>query len=164
MRRRYDTVLAAERLAMIRELLPDAAIGTDLIAGFPGEDEVAFARTLAFVEASPITYGHVFPYSVRSGTTAAKLDGQQTPPTITARARALRAACDHKRAAFARACDGATAEVLVETTRDPRTGALRGYTRNYLRAQLEGPDAWMGTVVPVRLRIGAGARVEAVAA
>jgi len=164
MRRRYDTVLAAERLAMIRELLPDAAIGTDLIAGFPGEDEVAFARTLAFVEASPITYGHVFPYSIRSGTTAAKLDGQQTPPTITARARALRAACDHKRAAFARACDGATAEVLVETTRDPRTGALRGYTRNYLRAQLEGPDAWMGTVVPVRLRIGAGARVEAVAA
>src|SRR4029453_7376041 len=89
-----------DRLALTRELLPDAAIGTDLIAGFPGEDDDAFARTLAFVEASPITYGHVFPYSVRSGTTAAKLDGHQSPPTIAARARPLRAAGARKRAAL----------------------------------------------------------------
>ena len=164
MRRRYDTALAAARLAMIRELLPAAAIGTDLIAGFPGEDDAAFARTLAFVEASPVTYGHVFPYSVRSGTTAAKLDGQQPGPTIAARARLLRAACERKRAAFARAFDGAAADVLVETTRDPQTGELRGYTRNYLRARLQGPDAWMGRVVPVRLRVGASARMEADAA
>src|SRR5439155_763862 len=79
MRRRYDAALARERLAMVRELLPEAAIGTDLIAGFPGEDEAAFERTLAFVEASPLTYLHVFPYSVRSGTTAAKLDGRNPP-------------------------------------------------------------------------------------
>ncbi|TMB55389.1 MAG: radical SAM protein, partial [Deltaproteobacteria bacterium] len=70
MRRRYDAALARERLAMMRELVPDAALGTDLIAGFPGEDEAAFERTLAFVEESPLTYLHVFPYSVRSGTTA----------------------------------------------------------------------------------------------
>jgi threonylcarbamoyladenosine tRNA methylthiotransferase MtaB len=164
MRRRYDVALAAERLAMVRELLPDAAIGTDLIAGFPGEDDAAFARTLAFVESSPVTYGHVFPYSVRSGTTAAKLDGQQAPAVIAARARLLRAACDHKRAAFARRFHGAPAEVLIETTRDPQTGGLRGYTRNYLRTHLEGPDAWMGSILPVRLRVGAGARVEADAA
>jgi threonylcarbamoyladenosine tRNA methylthiotransferase MtaB len=164
MRRRYDTVLAAERLAMIRALLPDAAIGTDLIAGFPGEDDGAFERTLAFVESSPVTYGHVFPYSVRSGTTAAKLDGRQSPATITSRARRLRVACERKRAEFARRFDGAAAEVLVETTRDPQTGELRGYTRNYLRARLEGPDAWMGAVLPVRLRLGSGARLEAEAA
>jgi threonylcarbamoyladenosine tRNA methylthiotransferase MtaB len=164
MRRRYDTALAAERLAMIRDLLPTASIGTDLIAGFPGEDEASFDRTLAFVEASPVTYGHVFPYSVRTGTTAAKLDGQQTPGTIAARARLLRAACDRKRHAFARGFDGAPADVLVETTRDRQTGELRGYTRNYLRARLHGPDAWLGTVVPVRLRVGAGARVQADAA
>ncbi len=163
MRRRYDTALAGERLAMIRELLPDAAIGTDLIAGFPGEDDAAFQRTLAFVESSPLTYGHVFPYSVRSGTTAAKLDGHQPPAVIAGRARRLRAACDAARAAFARRFDGAAAEVLVETTREPQTGALRGYTRNYLRARLDGPDAWMGTVVPVRLRVAAGGRVEAAA-
>src|SRR5207247_10265979 len=139
-----DAALARERLAMMRELVPDAALGTDLIAGFPGEDEAAFERTLAFVEASPLTYLHVFPYSVRSGTTAAKLDGRNPPATIAARARRLRAAGERKRAAFTRRFDGAEAEVLVETTRDPETGALRGYTRNYLRARLVGPDAWRG--------------------
>jgi threonylcarbamoyladenosine tRNA methylthiotransferase MtaB len=101
MRRRYDTALAAERLAMIREYLPDASIGTDLIAGFPGEDEAAFERTLAFVDASPITYAHVFPYSVRSGTTAAKLDGQVAPAAIRDRAARLRTLTTRKRTAFA---------------------------------------------------------------
>jgi threonylcarbamoyladenosine tRNA methylthiotransferase MtaB len=161
MRRRYDTTLAAERLAMIRALLPDAAIGTDVIAGFPGEDAAAFERTLAFLEASPITYAHVFPYSVRSGTTAAKLDGHVAPALIAARARRMRALGERKRAAFARRFDGAGAEVLVETTRDPVTGRLRGYTRNYLRAQLDGPDAWQGRRLPVRLSVGAAGRIEA---
>ena len=161
MRRRYDTALAVERLAMIRELLPAAAIGTDLIAGFPGEDDDAFERTLRFVESSPITYGHVFPYSLRTGTTAAKLDGHVSKGTIAVRARRLRSACERKRSEFAHGFHGTDAEVLVETTRDPQSGALRGYTRNYLRARLEGPDAWMGQTIPVRLRIGGGARVEA---
>ncbi len=164
MRRRYDTALAAERLAMVRELLPDASIGTDLIAGFPGEDAASFERTLAFVDASPITYAHVFPYSVRSGTTAAKLDGQVPAAEVTARARRLRALMERKRAEFARTFDGVPAEVLVETTRDPQSGTLRGYTRNYLRARLDGPDEWMGDVVAVRLRVGSGARIEADAA
>jgi threonylcarbamoyladenosine tRNA methylthiotransferase MtaB len=162
MRRRYDTALAAERLAMIRDLLPDAAIGTDLIAGFPGEDDEAFERTLAFVEASPITYGHVFPYSVRSGTTAAKLDGQVGAATIRARARRLRAAAERKQAAFLRQCAGMRAEVLVENTRAPGTGRLRGYTRNYLRAELDGPDALMGRRVPVELAVRADGRLEGI--
>jgi threonylcarbamoyladenosine tRNA methylthiotransferase MtaB len=161
MRRRYDTALARERLAMMRDLLPQAALGTDLIAGFPGEDEAAFERTLAFVEESPFTYLHVFPYSVRSGTTAAKLDGQNAPGVITARARRLRALGERKRAAFARRFDGTRAEVLVETTRDPQSGALRGYTRNYLRAQVDGPDAWRGRLVQTHLTVGAGGRVGA---
>jgi threonylcarbamoyladenosine tRNA methylthiotransferase MtaB len=163
MRRRYDVGLAAERLAMIRRLLPDAAIGTDVIAGFPGEDDAAFERTLAFLEASPVTYAHVFPYSVRSGTTAAKMDGQVAPAVVATRARRLRALFDRKRAAFARSFDGATAEVLVESTREPTTGLLRGYTRNYLRVRVEGPDEWMGRRIPVRLAVDAGGRVGGVA-
>ncbi|HJQ85224.1 MAG TPA: tRNA (N(6)-L-threonylcarbamoyladenosine(37)-C(2))-methylthiotransferase MtaB [Candidatus Binatia bacterium] len=161
MRRRYDTALARDRLAMMRALLPDAALGTDLIAGFPGEDDAAFERTLAFVEASPCTYLHVFPYSVRTGTTAAKLDGRNAPPAIAERARRLRASGARKRAAFARRFDGTEAEVLVETTRDPATGALRGYTRNYLRARLDGPDAWQGRRVVARLGVGAAGDVRA---
>jgi threonylcarbamoyladenosine tRNA methylthiotransferase MtaB len=161
MRRRYDTALAAERLAMIREYLPDASIGTDLIAGFPGEDAAAFERTLAFVGESPITYAHVFPYSVRTGTTAAKLDGKVDRAEIRTRAARLRALCTRRRVAFARRFDGSVAEVLVENTRDPQTGRLRGYTRSYLRAQLDGPDDLMGTRVAVRLAVGADGRVEA---
>jgi threonylcarbamoyladenosine tRNA methylthiotransferase MtaB len=163
MRRRYDSALAAERLAMVRELLPSAAIGTDLIAGFPGEDEAAFERTLAFLDASPLTYAHVFPYSVRSGTTAAKLDGRNPPGTIAARARRLRATAERKRVAFARRFDGTPAEVLIETTRDRQTGELRGYTRNYLRARLDGPDDWQGRRLPVRLEVDPAGRVLATA-
>jgi len=162
MRRRYDAALARERLAMIRDYLPDAAVGTDVIAGFPGEDEAAFERTLALLEASPVSYAHVFPYSVRSGTTAAKLDGRNVPATIAARARRLRAASSAARAAFARRFDGATAEVLVETTRNPATGRLRGYTRNYLRAELDGPDAWRARRLAVRLAVGQDGAVGAV--
>jgi threonylcarbamoyladenosine tRNA methylthiotransferase MtaB len=163
MRRRYDTALARDRLRRMREALPDAAIGTDLIAGFPGEDDAAFERTVAFVEESPCTYVHVFPYSVRTGTTAAKLDGRNAPATIAARARRLRAVGERKRAAFARRFDGTEAEVLVEATRDPRTGALRGYTRNYLRARLTGPDAWRGRRVRARLAVGPDGHVSATA-
>src|SRR5207244_2111217 len=104
-----------------------------------GEDDAAFERTVAFVEESPFTYLHVFPYSVRSGTTAAKLDGRNPPAAIAARARRLRTLGERRRAAFARRFDGGTGEVLVETTRDPQSGELRGYTRNYLRVRLTGP-------------------------
>lgn len=163
MRRRYDTALTRERLAMVRELLPDASIGTDVIAGFPGEDDAAFDRTLAFIDESPITYAHVFPYSVRTGTTAAKLDGHLPPETVRSRAARLRALDGRKRADFLARFDGAPAEVLVETTRDRRSGRLRGYTRNYLRVELDGPDEWMARRRPVRLRAVADGRLDAVA-
>ena len=164
MRRRYDAALARDRLRMMRELLPDAAIGTDLIAGFPGEDDAAFERTLAFVEESPLTYLHVFPYSVRTGTTAAKLDRRNPPAVIADRARRLRALGGAKRAAFAHGFDGTQAEVLVETTRDPQTGELRGYTRNYLRARLDGPDSWRGVRLRTRLSVARGGDVRATVA
>ena len=161
MRRRYDIALAAERLAMIAERLPEASIGTDLVAGFPGEDEAAFERTLAFVEAVPLAYAHVFPYSVRSGTTAAKLPEQVPSATIRRRARRLRAATEGKGVAHRRRFDGARAEVLVETTRDPESGCLRGYTRNYLRARLDGSDVLKGRRVPVTLQVGPDGAVRA---
>jgi len=164
MRRRYDTALARERLAMIREVLPSAQIGTDLIAGFAGEDEAAFERTLAFVAASPVTYAHVFPYSVRSGTTAAKLDRHVRPSAIRERARRLRRVCVAKHETFVRGFDGAEAEVLVERVRDPRTGDLRGYTRNYTRVALTGSDALCGRRVAVRLVVGDGMPVRGVVA
>lgn len=151
MRRRNDVALARERLAMIRALLPDAAIGTDLIAGFPGEDDAAFARTAALLDTAPITYAHVFPYSVRTGTTAAKLPGRVPQSVVRARAAALRRIAVAKQRAFERAWDGREAEVLLEHERDPTTGWLRGYTREYVRVLVDGPDSLRGSRRRVRL-------------
>jgi threonylcarbamoyladenosine tRNA methylthiotransferase MtaB len=161
MRRRYDTTLAAERLAMIAERLPGGSVGTDLIAGFPGEDDASFERTLAFVDAAPLAYAHVFPYSVRSGTTAAKLPQQVAPATIRRRARLLREVTTRKGVAHRRRFDGTRAEVLVESRREPASGCLRGYTRNYLRASLDGGDRLMGLRVMTTLRVGVDGAVWA---
>jgi threonylcarbamoyladenosine tRNA methylthiotransferase MtaB len=158
MRRRNDTSLARERLAMMRAILPDIFIGTDLITGFPGEDDAAFERTVAFLEDNPVSAFHVFPYSIRTGTTAAKLDGHLPPAVIKARAKRLRQLGEAQHVTFARRFDQTLGEVLVES-RDPQTGWLRGYTRNYLRTQLPGPDAWIGRRVPVALQVSPSGRV-----
>jgi threonylcarbamoyladenosine tRNA methylthiotransferase MtaB len=100
---------------------------------------------------------------VRTGTTAAKLDGRVPARVIAARARRLREIAARKKVAFAARFDGASAEVVVETTRERATGELRGYTRNYLRARLDGPDAWMGRRLSVRLSVSPAGEVTAAA-
>ena len=86
MRRRYQTDHYRGRVERIVERMPDAAIGTDLIVGFPGETQEHFERYYAFVESLPLAYFHVFPYSVRSGTTAAKFSGRVPAAEIKRRA------------------------------------------------------------------------------
>jgi len=151
MRRRYDSTLAREVLIKLRETLPQAALGTDLIVGFPGEGEDEFARGVEFLQESPFTYFHVFPYSVRNGTTAAKFADKVPQPTIDARARQIRRLGEQKKAAFARAFVGRTVPVLFEHARDKATGLLKGYSRNYLRVLAAGGDEDMNREVPVAL-------------
>ena len=91
MRRPYSLDLYRRVVDRIRDRLPHAAIGSDLIAGFPGEREEDAARTLAYLPHSPLTYLHVFPYSPRAGTEAATLSGRVPGPLVRDRARALRA-------------------------------------------------------------------------
>src|SRR5258706_16055540 len=81
----------ARRVELIRERLPNAAIGADVIAGFPGETDAEHAETLAFIERLPFTYLHVFSFSQRPGTQAADLPNQAPPPLVNSRARELRA-------------------------------------------------------------------------
>jgi len=151
MRRRYDSTLAREVLTKLRETLPQAALGTDLIVGFPGEGEDEFERGLTFLQESPFTYFHVFPYSVRNGTTAAKFTDKVPQPIIDARARQIRKLGEQKKAAFARTFVGRTVPVLFEHTRDKATGLLKGYSRNYLRVLAAGGDEYMNREVPVTL-------------
>lgn len=151
MRRRYDTTLARDVLFKLRETLPTAALGTDLIVGFPGESEEAFAHTFTFLEESPLTYFHVFPYSVRSGTTAAKFSDKVPQPIIDARAREIRKLGEQKKAAFARSFVGQQVPVLFEHTRDKNTGLLKGYGRNYVRVLAAGDDTYMNREVFVTI-------------
>lgn len=145
MRRRYDTALAREVLTRLRERLPQAALGTDFIVGFPGEGEEEFSRSLAFLEESPFTYFHVFPYSVRSGTTAAKFTSKVPQPIIDERARLVRNLGSHKKAQFARSFLGHILPVLFEHTREKNSGHLKGYSRNYLRVVAAGGDEYMNS-------------------
>ena len=118
---RADAVRIVERLKAAR---PDISIGADIIAGFPTEDDAMFARSLALIDDCAIVHGHIFPYSPREGTPAARMP-QVDRPTIKARAARLRAACANRRDAWLRSLIGTQQSVLVE-----RSG-LSGHAENF---------------------------------
>jgi threonylcarbamoyladenosine tRNA methylthiotransferase MtaB len=151
MRRTYTTGLVRELCALIREQLPDAAIGTDVVAGFPGETEAQFEEGMQLLAALPLTYFHVFPYSRRAGTTAAKLPGHLPPEIIKRRAQRLRALGRCKRMEFARGFVGSDMHVLVEHTPARSGGCLAGYTRSYQRVEFPGPRELANREVGVRI-------------
>jgi threonylcarbamoyladenosine tRNA methylthiotransferase MtaB len=140
MRRRYQTDHYRERLESIISRMPEAAIGTDLIVGFPGETGEHFKRYFDFVERLPLAYFHVFPYSVRSGTTAAKFSGRVEANEIKRRSELLRQLGESKRRDFVWRFAGARLKVLIEETREPGSQRLRGYSRNYIKVLIQGPD------------------------
>jgi threonylcarbamoyladenosine tRNA methylthiotransferase MtaB len=146
MKRRHSRAEAIEACRRARTLRPEIALGADLIAGFPTESEAMFQRTLDLIEEAGLDYLHVFPYSARIGTPAARMP-PLAGPVIRERARRLRDAGD---AALARALArrvGSEAQILVE-----RDGA--GHTEHYAPARLTTPVV-DGTVVRARL-----ARIE----
>jgi threonylcarbamoyladenosine tRNA methylthiotransferase MtaB len=140
MRRQYDASLVRDVAAELRRVMPDASLGTDLIAGFPGGTDADFEAGLALLASSPFTYFHVFPYSRRSGTTAAKAQDPVPSATIRTRASLLRRLGERKRIEFAQRFVGKELRVLVEGKRDRETDLLIGYSRNYVRALLRGND------------------------
>jgi threonylcarbamoyladenosine tRNA methylthiotransferase MtaB len=156
MRRRYDVAHFRDRVERILDLMPSAAIGTDLMAGFPGETAQDFDDYFKFIETLPLAYFHVFPYSVRIGTTAAKLPGRVSAGEIKRRAAILRALGEDKRRRFVERFRGANLKVLLEER--GADGRLRGYSRNYIRVLVEGPDTLGNDEVEV-----VASRVEGVA-
>src|SRR5512143_751031 len=160
MRRLYDAALVRDVAAEIHRRLPDAALGTDLIAGFPGESEAEFAATEALLAETGFTYLHVFPYSRRRGTTAAKASDHLPPPVIRGRAAALRHLGRAQREGFAERCLGRELEVLIESTRDAASGRLVGYSRNYARVLVDGPDGLGNRALRVRAVAREGDRLH----
>jgi threonylcarbamoyladenosine tRNA methylthiotransferase MtaB len=136
MHRWYRAEHYAERIKLIRRALPDAAIGADVISGFPGETDEDFRATFEFIERLPFTYVHVFSFSARPGTQAADL-GALVPAGITRdRARALRALGQQKAAAFRKLQAGRSLRALtLKKGGDTWTEALTG---NYLKVRVVG--------------------------
>src|SRR5271170_166651 len=136
MHRWYRTGHYAERVKLIRRILPDAAVGADVIVGFPGETEADFRSTFDCVERLPFTYLHVFSFSERPGTAAATLADQIPLATIRERARALRELGQRKSEAFRASQSGRTLRALtLARGGDGWTEALTG---NYLKVRIAG--------------------------
>jgi threonylcarbamoyladenosine tRNA methylthiotransferase MtaB len=135
MGRSYDAAQAVLQVRHLAERVKGISIGTDLLVGFPGEDEEAFLTTLQRVESLPFTYFHVFPYSPRPGTVGGSMRDEVAVAEKRRRARLVRDVGAAKAAAFADSQLGQRARVLLE--RPDATGQyLRGYTDNYLRVRV----------------------------
>ncbi|MGH7768575.1 MAG: tRNA (N(6)-L-threonylcarbamoyladenosine(37)-C(2))-methylthiotransferase MtaB [Candidatus Binatia bacterium] len=137
MRRNYDAAYYRDIVIRARELLPDAALGSDIIVGFPGESEASFERQMEFFDSLPLTYFHVFPYSIRSTTVAAGLPGHVPSAVKKERARRMRELGTRKKREFYRRFLGRRVSVLVEGDSNV-AGARRGYSRNYLPVSVRG--------------------------
>ncbi len=147
MHRWYCAEHYARRVELIHERLPHAAIGADVIAGFPGETEADHAATKRFIEERPFTYLHVFSYSPRPGTKAAALSGQVSGAIVKRRARELRALAEIKAARFREAQIGRRLRVLT-LRRDPKDDPLRtpALSENYLSVllpEVRGPNEFL---------------------
>ncbi|MDY6823618.1 MAG: tRNA (N(6)-L-threonylcarbamoyladenosine(37)-C(2))-methylthiotransferase MtaB [Thermodesulfobacteriota bacterium] len=149
MGRPYTPSFFADRVWQIKESMPNAAIGADVLVGFPGENGAAFEETAALLAGLPIAYLHVFPFSPRRGTPACDYEDQVPNIVIKERTARLRKLGNAKKAAFSAAQQGMRGHVPVEGERDPRTGLLRGVTGNYLTVLFEGPDTLKDAFVPV---------------
>ena len=149
MRRNYDTAYYRELVFRLRETLPDAALGSDIIVGFPGETEADFERALAFFDSLPLTYFHVFPYSVRTGTPAAVLSDQVPQGVKKERGRRMRELGAQKRREFYRRFIGRRVAVLVEQAVERQSGARKGHSRNYLPVLLHTGEARVNREVEV---------------
>ncbi|CAM3569879.1 tRNA (N(6)-L-threonylcarbamoyladenosine(37)-C(2))-methylthiotransferase MtaB [Hydrogenibacillus schlegelii] len=158
MRRKYTTGEYAARIERLREIFPEAAITTDVIVGFPGETEAMFEAGVRFVEQIGFSELHVFPYSKRSGTPAARMPDQVPEPEKKRRVQTMLALNERLKAAYRRKFLGRVLSVLPEAREakppaDADAGEvwLAGLTDNYLRVSFPGDPSLIGELVRVRL-------------
>ena len=139
MHRRYDTALFAHKIQLIKQMIPDAFIGVDVIVGMRGETEEYFEQTYHFLDSLDISQLHVFPYSERPGTAALKIPLVVSEREKKARSARLLALSEQKTRAFYQQRIGQEAEVLMEKA--TRGRAMHGFTRNYVRVELPAGEA-----------------------
>jgi threonylcarbamoyladenosine tRNA methylthiotransferase MtaB len=150
MNRPYTRERYEERVRAIRAAFPEAAIGADVIVGFPGETDTEFQETADLVAALPLTYLHVFAYSDRPGTPASAMPGKVRPEVIEERSVLLRSLGATKRAAFERSFVGYEQRALVLNQRGPE-GRLIALTGTYIEVSVGGSDDLVNRFAQVRV-------------
>lgn len=158
MRRNYDADFFRSLVEKILAGLPDAAIGVDIMVGFPGEGEAEFANTRRLIEELPVAYLHVFPYSPRPGTPASLLPAQVAEVVKKKRVQIMRDLSGKKRETFAGRFLGKELAVLLEERRDRDTGRMQGYSHNYIPVMVTNGESSLANalvrVVPADIREG----------
>jgi threonylcarbamoyladenosine tRNA methylthiotransferase MtaB len=149
MRRRYKKELYAQRVRLIKDLMPHCAIGVDTIVGFPGETEADFNETVDFLLELDVSYLHVFTYSERDDTRALELSPVVPIHTRNERNRSLRNLSAQKMQTFTRLHEGQTRPVLFEG--HTRHSTMDGYTDNYIKVTTPYRPEWVNQVVDWRL-------------
>lgn len=149
MRRRYKRELYADRVQKIKQLMPNACIGVDVIVGHPGETDDAFKETYHFLTELPVSYLHVFTYSERPSTTALAIKPVVPGQIRSERSKMLHILSDKKRRAFYESQIGNEATVLFEE--DVENGIMQGFTENYIRVAAKYDPLLINEMLPVRL-------------
>jgi len=149
MKRRYQRELYAEKVSKIKELMPDAAIGVDVIIGFPGETDALFLETYQFINELDIAYLHVFTYSERPNTEAVLMDGIVPKAIRNKRSKMLRGLSAKKLVAFYQSQLGKTKKVLFEKAE--KENLMFGFTENYVKVAFPYDEKLVNTVQTVKL-------------
>lgn len=149
MRRRYDVELYRNRMSRIKELMPHACIGADVIVGFPGETDEHFERTKLFIADLPLSYLHVFTYSERANTTAVRMDGIVPMEVRGTRSKMLRMMSDKLRRAFYAEHADSVRPALLEN--EDHDGMLHGFTDNYVKVSVPFDQELTNTIIDVSI-------------
>lgn len=149
MRRRYRKEQYTELIAKINRMMPDAGIGVDVITGFPGETREKFMNTYSFIDELRVSYLHVFTYSERRDTDAARMREKVDVRERRERTSELRSLSERKKKSFREMNAGRCAEVLFESA--GADGTIQGYTTNYIRVKAPASYGLENSIVKVRL-------------
>ena len=150
MRRRYMKALYVDRVARIKQKMPNACIGVDVIVGFPGETDELFLETYEFLNHLDVSYLHVFSYSERPNTVAATMEAKVPKAVRTKRSKMLRGLSVKKRRAFYESQLGTVQNVLFES--ENKEGYIHGFTRNYVKVKAPWNPELVNTIHDVHLK------------
>ncbi len=149
MRRRYRRELYAEKVHLIKKLIPECCIGVDVITGFPGETDEDFAETVDFLNALDVSYFHVFTYSERDNTHALSITPVVPVHTRHERTKTLRSLSYKKMQLFAYSHKGETRKVLFEGQN--KNGMMEGFTDNYIKVSVPYKEEWTNEIIDWKL-------------